>query len=278
MARLKEWEELTVADNFLFQRVMQNENLCKTLIEKILKRKIKEVYLPELEKVIDIDSKQKSVRLDLYVKTDDDIILDIEMQTTDNPAGELPKRARYYQGMIDLDTLVKGDDFEELKESYVIFICTFDPFNSGRVIYTFKNICKEDKRINLNDKATKIFVNAKGNKGEIDDEFKGFLDYLIGMAPSGNFAEAVSKEAERIKLHKETRLEYMTYLMELRRERREAYKEGEVKGEAKERLSSIRNLIEATKWSIDKAMDTLKIPVNERESYKAKILGGGALN
>lgn len=277
MPRLKEWEELTIADNFIFQRVMQNKELCKTLIEKILKRKIKEIYLPELEKIIDVDATQKSVRLDLYVKTDDDIIIDIEMQTTDNPAGELPKRARYYQGMIDLNTLIKGDDFEELKESYVIFICSFDPFDSGRIIYTFNNICQEDKRIKLKDRATKIFINAKGDKGEIDDEFKGFLDYLIGNAAKGNFAEAVMRETERVKLHKETRLEYMTYLMELNHERRKAYKEGEARGEAKERLNSIRNFIKATKWSIDKAMEALEIPINERDTYKAKILGGGAL-
>ena len=35
MGRLKQWEELTIQDNFLFQKVMQNRRICKHLIEKI---------------------------------------------------------------------------------------------------------------------------------------------------------------------------------------------------------------------------------------------------
>jgi len=79
------------------------------------------------------------------------------------------------------------------------------------------------------------------------------------------------RETERVKLHKETRLEYMTYLMELNHERRKAYKEGETK----ERLNSIRNFVKATKWSIDKAMEALEIPMSERDTYKEKILAAG---
>ena len=41
MGRIKEWEELTICDNFLFQKVMQNPRLCKRLIEKLLRIKIK---------------------------------------------------------------------------------------------------------------------------------------------------------------------------------------------------------------------------------------------
>ena len=33
MGRFKQWEELTIQDNFLFQKVMQNQRICKYLIE-----------------------------------------------------------------------------------------------------------------------------------------------------------------------------------------------------------------------------------------------------
>ena len=40
MKRIKDWEELTIQDNFLFQKVMRNKRLCQYLIEKILQIKM----------------------------------------------------------------------------------------------------------------------------------------------------------------------------------------------------------------------------------------------
>ena len=81
MGRIKEWEELTICDNFLFQKVMQNQRLCKRLIEKLLHIRIKSITYPAAEKSIAVSATQKSIRLDLYVETDSGIVLDIEMQT-----------------------------------------------------------------------------------------------------------------------------------------------------------------------------------------------------
>ena len=47
------------------------------------------------------------------------------------------KRSRYYQGIIDLNMIEKGESYDILKESYVIFICTFDFFEKGRSVYEF---------------------------------------------------------------------------------------------------------------------------------------------
>ena len=47
MGRIKEWEELTICDNFLFQKVMQNQRLCKRLIEKLPGIKVKNKPLPD---------------------------------------------------------------------------------------------------------------------------------------------------------------------------------------------------------------------------------------
>ena len=77
MARIKEWEELTICDNFLFQKVMQNKRLCKRLIQKLLKIKVRNIIYPVAEKSIAIGAVSKSVRLDLYVETDTGTIIDI---------------------------------------------------------------------------------------------------------------------------------------------------------------------------------------------------------
>lgn len=90
----------------------------------------------------------------------------------------LPKRSRYYQGMIDLDLIQKGKNYNELKKSFVIFICTFDPFKKGRHLYTFENRCLEDLTLHLNDATTKIFLNTKGSLNDVNQEMIEFLTYI----------------------------------------------------------------------------------------------------
>lgn len=103
LPRIKTWEELSICDNFLFQKVMRNQRICKQLIEKILHIRITKISFPETEKSIDVNYDSKSVRLDVYVHDEAGRIYDIEMQCTNGTDGELPKRTRYYQGMIDMD-------------------------------------------------------------------------------------------------------------------------------------------------------------------------------
>ena len=59
--------------------------------------------------------------------------------------------------------LDKGMDYMQLKQSFVIFVCTFDPFQLGRHIYTFTNRCVEDPDLLLNDGTQKIILNTKKN-------------------------------------------------------------------------------------------------------------------
>ena len=59
----------------------------------------------------------RSVRLDVYIKDNKNTIYNVEMQTT-NPRN-LPKRSRYYQGMIDLNLIEKGENFNKLNKSYM---------------------------------------------------------------------------------------------------------------------------------------------------------------
>ena len=215
LLKIKTWEELTICDNFLFQKVMRNQRICKQLIEKILHIRITEISFPETEKSIDVNYDSKSVRLDVYVHDEQGRIYDIEMQCTSGTDSELPKRTRYYQGMIDMDETEKGQYYQDLKESFIIFICTFDPFDQGRPMYTLRNLCIEDKTLELGDQATKIFLNSKGKSDTLDPDIAAFLRYVDGKAAEGTFTKEVNQEVIRVKKHEETRREYMTYAREL---------------------------------------------------------------
>ena len=61
------WQDVTITENFLFEKVMHNKRICKRLIEKILGITIQSIEFPEAEKSIAIRRDSKSVRLDVYV-------------------------------------------------------------------------------------------------------------------------------------------------------------------------------------------------------------------
>ena len=101
-----------------------------------------------MEKTVQEGIESKSVRFDVYSK-DDNRIFDSELQTTDTK--NLPKRARYYQSIIDMDNLSKGENYSKLKESYVIFLCLDDIFNKSLPVYFFENLCRQKKDLTLNE-------------------------------------------------------------------------------------------------------------------------------
>ena len=230
--RQRSWEELSISNDFLFGKVMQNPELCKELLQRILPDlDIDHVEYPELQKSIEQDRDAKSVRLDVYVKDEKAVVYDIEMQVSDTK--ELPKRSRYYQSMIDLQLIDKGQYYNELNRSYVIFICPFDAFGKGRHIYTFENICKEDGSISMGDEAVKIFLNAKGTMDDVSKELKAFLDYVAGKKPVDSYVEKLEEAVKEAKKNREWRHEYMTLLMRDQENQEIGEKRGEKNGEKK---------------------------------------------
>lgn len=206
------WEELGICNDFLFGKVMQNPELCKELLKRILPElEIERIEYPELQKTIKFDADAKSVRFDVYVRDEKQTIYDIEMQVTDTK--ELAKRTRFYQSMIDLQMIDRGESYKQLKPSYIIFICPFDMFDKGRHLYTFQNICKEDHKILLKDEATKIFLNAHGYMDDVSKELKAFLDYVAGKSTEDTFVKKLELAVKEAKRNREWRYEYMTLLM-----------------------------------------------------------------
>ena len=118
----KKFEDLTFSDHYMFEKVLQNEEICKELLERLLKIKIDYLVYPEIEKTISPYYETKGVRLDVYVK-DSDKVFDIELQNALDM--DLPFRTRYYQSMVDTDSLLKGEHYSKLPKSFVIlFVLT----------------------------------------------------------------------------------------------------------------------------------------------------------
>ena len=117
--------------------------------------------------------------------------------------------------MIDLNVLDRGGKYKDLKKSVVIFICTFDYFEKGRYIYTFKNQCQEDETVYLNDETTSIVLNVNGTIGEINEELKDALQYMAGRKPAGDYAESLDDAVKKVKANEKWRIDYMSLTMRI---------------------------------------------------------------
>ena len=231
------WESLGISNDFMFGKIMQDAELCKELLQRILPDlEIDHIEYPEAQKSIRLDVDAKSVRLDVYVRDGKGSIYDIEMQVVDTK--ELPKRSRYYQSMIDLQLIDKGEYYKKLKPSYIIFICPFDLFDKGRHIYTFENICKEDNSVFLKDGAVKIFLNADSDQDDVSKELKAFLDYVAGKKSEDDYVQRLKEALEQARKNREWRHEYMTLLMRDQENMEKGMEKGKIEGRAEEIIES----------------------------------------
>ena len=244
----KSYDELTIQDNFLFQKIMRNKRICKQTLERLLDIDIKDISYLEEEKTIDVRLDSKSIRMDVYVNDDKGSIFNIEMQTTKD-LEELVKRARYYQALIDIDLLEKGQDYEALNDTYIIFICSFEVFSGKRHKYSFRNLCVEDMGINLCDGTTKMFLSTKGKLDDVSRPLKIFLDYVDGHAPADDFTKEIDSEVIVAKNRDEWRREYMTLALEIRREKKLAWEagriEGRMEGETEGKIKNAQDMLRA---------------------------------
>ncbi len=207
----KNWESIGLSNDFLFGKIMRKPELCKEMLEMILDIKIERIEYLESQKSIDEDKDAHSIRLDIYVKDSQNVVYNVEVQTSDTK--ELPKRSRYYNALLDIQQLNKGEYYRYLNKSYIIFICTFDMFHQGRHIYSFENRCKEDLSLALGDETTKMFLNTEGTMDDVDEDLKAFLDYIGGRTSDHEFIQKLETEVKLAKQNREWRREYMTLWM-----------------------------------------------------------------
>ena len=119
------FKDLNLSSSFLFAAALSDPETCRIVLEIILGRKISKVNV-KTEHTIMLSSDSRCVRLDVNARDEYDVNYDIESQNADE--GNIVKRSRYYQAEMDVASLAPGDDFNKLPESYIIFICSFDPF------------------------------------------------------------------------------------------------------------------------------------------------------
>ncbi|MCR4940235.1 MAG: Rpn family recombination-promoting nuclease/putative transposase [Treponemataceae bacterium] len=213
MSPEEKWETATLANKFFFYKIFtQNPDMCKKLIEILLHIEIEKITPPKGEQTFDVDFESHGIRLDVYVKNKDEVY-DLEMQTVDTR--ELPKRARYYQGLMDVDFLKKGEAYGKLPKSYVIFLCMEDIFGQSLPVYTFNNVCKENNSLSLGDESYKIFFNAKMYDTMGSEAEKSFFGYLCNGTAYSDFTRQLDTLMSQARHNAQWRHQFMTWEQEL---------------------------------------------------------------
>ena len=251
MQKFKRWEDLTITDDFMFSQVMKDEEICKEVVEIILGIKVGKIEFLTSQHEIEINPEAKTITMDVYLR-DEKKIINVELQNGHRL--ELPKRSRFYQAAADIDNTQPGDIYSQMKDNYVIFICTFDPFIQGKAFYRFENFCLDcNPPLPLKDGTCKLFLNtAAEDLTLLDPELKLFYDYIrrgnVDSALTGRIESSINK----LKKNTEVRRKYMTYTTRIAEAKTDAFEEGIAIGEKRGISLGI------TQGAYQKAVETAK--------------------
>lgn len=240
---MERWQKVTFANRFMFRLVMEDPELCKRTLEVVLRINIRKLVYQEAEKSIDVQLRSKGVRLDIYIEDDAGIAYDLEMQAADDDGLALGKRTRYYQSLIDIRQLKKGEHYSDLKKSIVIFICCFDPFKLNFRRYTFSNLCHEKKDLELDDESYKIFINAKGTAGTENQDLLNFIDFLNTGKGKDDFTEKLEAAVRLNHMDEEKAVTYMTWEQEMQTVAIVAANKARAEGIIEGKLESARKMM-----------------------------------
>ncbi len=207
---------LTIMSDMFMRNVFKKRECTEYVLQVIMGRK----DLKVVDQVLQQDYKNlqgRSAILDCVVRDADGKQFDVEMQQ--DTEGASPKRARYHSGLMDMNTLNAGQDFDQLPETYVIFITRGDVLGYGLPIYHVSRKI-EEVGAEFKDEAYILYVNASCQ----DDTELGRLMRDFHCKDAGDIHSEVL--ARRVRELKETQ-EGVDFMC---REMDKIYSAGEEKG------------------------------------------------
>ena len=168
---------INLSDFALFLSVMKNPKAYRNTLSIILDEPDIQLKEVKVEQVILNKSGKRAIRLDAWALSEDERQFNIEMENH-SEKDSVPKRARFYQGLIDTPILKSGrhTKYRQLPSTVIIFITQEDIFKRDRAMYTFVEKCKEIEDLELDDGTTKIFLNMSSKNGS--QELVSLLQYM----------------------------------------------------------------------------------------------------
>lgn len=169
--------EFNLSDFALFLSVMKNPKAYESALSIILDEPDVRMAEVKVEQVILNRFGKRAIRLDAWGKTMDDRQINMEMENHEH-SDNVPKRSRFYQGLMDTPILKSGKEtkYRQLPSTIIIFITHDDIFKKDLAKYTFTEQCEEIQGLHLDDGTTKIFLNMTSKNGS--QELISLLQYM----------------------------------------------------------------------------------------------------
>ncbi len=264
--------ELPLKNDFMFGQVMRTPEICKLFLEELLGKEIDHIEYVDTQKELNDSYLHHGIRIDVYLRDEDRTVYAIEMQNA--LKADLEKRVRYYQGTMDRTELLKGRSYGELSESFIIFICDFDYFETGLAVNERVSYLKgTDKE--YEDGSHVIFLNSRYKTGNAGLAITEYLDYIRTNDDSRVYTtELVHKTVEKVQeVRSDDKMEvsYMMWQLKFQDAREEGRAEGHAEGMTDGALKVIRGLMKNMGLSAEQALATADIPEAERPRYEALL-------
>ncbi len=209
---------------------MKDPALCRKVLETLLQAPIGELSNVDSEKTIKQTKDGHAIRMDIYAAEEDDgSIYDAEMQNLNHDSPEslcLPKRSRYYQAMLDEASLKVNSDYRTLRDTNIIFICTFDPFREGHWRYDYTEICEQNTSLKLKSGTRKTFINTTSEDNSIPENTRYLLNYINSGEVSDKLTEDLEMALDTARMDSELKAEYMRTQLALNDAKRWGENEG----------------------------------------------------
>ena len=231
-------KNFTLMSDIFMRNVFKQRECLEYVLQVIMEKQ----DLKVIEQIIQKDYKNlqgRSAIMDCVARDSEGKQFDVEIQQ-DNE-GASPKRARYHSGLMDMNTLNPGQDFDELPESYVIFITRDDILGYGFPIYHIDRHIKEADD-SFQDEAHIIYVNSRKQE---DTELGRLMHDLHCKNADEMHSPVVVKQVHELK-DTQKGVELMCHEME------KIYSEGMESGELKKAKETALSMAE-------KGMDVKKI-------------------
>ena len=227
-------KNFTLMSDIFMRNVFKKRECLEYVLQVIMEKQ----DLHVIDQIIQKDYKNlqgRSAVMDCVARDSTGKQFDVEIQQ-DNE-GASPKRARYHNGLMDMNTLNPGQDFEELPESYVIFMTRDDILGYGLPIY---HIDRQIKELNeaFQDEAHIIYVNSRKQ----DDTELGRLMHDLHCKKADEMHSPIL--AKRMYELKETQKGVELMCHEMEKIYSEGMESGEKRGELKAKKETALSMAE----------------------------------
>ena len=245
-------KNFTLMSDIFMRNVFKQRECLEYVLQVIMEKQ----DLKVIDQIIQKDYKNlqgRSAIMDCVARDSEGKQFDVEIQQ-DNE-GASPKRARYHSGLMDMNTLNPGQDFDELPESYVIFITRDDILGYDFPIYHIDRHIKEADD-SFQDEAHIIYVNSRKQE---DTELGRLMHDLHCKNADEMHSPVLAKRVHELK-DTQKGVELMCHEME------KIYSEGMESGELKAKKETALSLAEMG-LSVEKIAKAVNHNVNEVQKW-----------